>query len=190
MDEAIKINSGAVSSLADSDLVLAATSGGTYRPVSMANLLSQISKRLGVSRDKTLSLSGGEWIRFARVSGVSNSFCGILTLSHAWGSGKPCPLVCVINGASENAMSFNAEQITKGSFYTPAADNQGLSYTAIRFVIEDGIAYVEARFKGNEAKTTRVMYSLCGQINLELLDATISTASAANVLKEIDLSGG
>lgn len=188
MDEAIKINSGAVSSLADSDLVLAATSGGTFQPISVSNFCKGIRQNIGIARLKNLDLTGGEWIRIARLSSSLASFCGILTLSHTWTSGKPCPLLCFVNGASKK--EFNVEQLTKGSYYRPKEDNQGLSFTAVRMVEVNNTVYIEVRFKGNGAVTANVVCSLSGQINLELIDATISTASAANVLKEIDLSGG
>ena len=48
MSEAKAINTAAVSALADTDLVLASTSGGSFRTVSMANLLAQIRDSIKV----------------------------------------------------------------------------------------------------------------------------------------------
>ncbi len=186
------VTQGVVNTISDQDLVMVAGSGG-WSPIKFADLMKAVKSGIDFSKSTAITLTGGEWVRVAKAN--VSSFSAILSVSHSWSSGRPTPLVAVINGSSTNADGYNACQITNGSYYNvdpnpPASFNPGLSFTALRFVKEGNVYFVEVKFKPN-AKTTSLHTSLAGQIGaIALVDATVSTADAANILKTIDFSGG
>lgn len=189
----MKINSGAVlSSLPDDAHVLAVDSGGGLRRLTPSGLRADIRADLGVSRIASLTLSGEEWVRVARTDYPNSTFCGILTVLHSWNAGKPVPLVCILSGSASNASGIGACRITSGAFFAPSsANNQGLSFLKARFVKEDDALYIEVQFKPG-SNTPTLYYSLCGQINMSLVTASVSTVAdtSAKVLKTIDLCSG
>lgn len=184
MSETKDITQGVVASVGDSDLVLVTTSGGGLKPVSFANLMKAAQKSLSLARTTALRLEGGEWVRVAKCF-FNATFCGILSVSHSWSSGKPVPLFCAINGSANNADGFNAEMLVSGGFFAPSASNQSMSFRAVRFVKEGTTMYVEIKFKDG-ASTNNVYTSLGSCFNLDLVDASISAALDSNVLKTID----
>ena len=191
MEESMKINSGAVlSSLPDDAHVLAVDSGGGLRRLTPSGLRAEIKSVMGVSVRKQASLAGGEWVRVARADSQA-TFCAILTVTHVWKRGKPVPLVCFINGSSGKEEAINACLLSNGPFFAASVGNGnlGASFTDIRFVSEDTGIYIEVKFCAN-SEADALIYSLCGQINVELTDATVSTATVDKVLKTIDLRSG
>ena len=191
MSETKKINECAsLSALPSDGTVVMADTGGAVRRLPVSALKSGIRADLGVSRTSNITVDGGQWVRVAKNTYHDLSFCGVLTLTHSWNSGKPVPLVCVVNGASGRADAMGACRLTSGTFYGHnAANNTGASFLKVRFVDEADAIYVEAQFKpGSNAPT--IAASLCGQINMSLTEAAVSTATADKVIKTIDLSGG
>lgn len=187
----MKINSGAVlSSLPNDAHVLAVDSGGGLRRLTPSGLRAEIKSVMGVSVRKQASLAGGEWVRVARADSQA-TFCAILTVTHVWKRGKPVPLVCFINGSSGKEEAINACLLSNGPFFAASVGNGnlGVSFTDIRFVSEDTGIYIEVKFCAN-SEADALIYSLCGQINVELTDATVSTATVDKVLKTIDLRSG
>lgn len=187
----MKINSGAVlSSLPNDAHVLAVDSGGGLRRLTPSGLRAEIKSVMGVSVRKQASLAGGEWVRVARADSQA-TFCAILTVTHVWKRGKPVPLVCFINGSSGKEEAINACLLSNGPFFAASVGNGnlGASFTDIRFVSEDTGIYIEVKFCAN-SEADALIYSLCGQINVELTDATVSTATVDKVLKTIDLRSG
>lgn len=187
----MKINSGAVlSSLPNDAHVLAVDSGGGLRRLTPSGLRAEIKSVMGVSVRKQASLAGGEWVRVARADSQA-TFCAILTVTHVWKRGKPVPLVCFINGSSGKEEAINACLLSNGPFFAASVGNGnlGASFTDIRFVSEDTGIYIEVKFSAN-SEADALIYSLCGQINVELTDATVSTATVDKVLKTIDLRSG
>lgn len=184
-----KINEGAVTALSGTDLVMACDSGGSYRPISLTSLMKAVRAEMDVSKASPITLSGGEWVRVAKTDGT---FSAILSITHSWNSGKPVPLVCLVNGSnSADSAAYYAERLTKSSFYAPSdSSNQQLSFTALRYVREGSDVFVEVRFKPN-SNPGNVYTSLAGQIGtIRLIPVTVSNASASNVLKTIEFTGG
>lgn len=187
-----KAGQGAVSSIADGDLVMCSVNG-VYHPISLTNLMKAIKSRLDIARSTAITLNGDEWVRIAKSN--SGGFSAILTVSHSWSSGRPTPLVCFVNGSAYNADSYYAEQITTADFYKeeknpPSTSNAGLSFTSLRFVKENNDIFVEVKFKPN-ARISTLFCSLAGQTGaISFVTATVSTADNANVLKTIEFSGG
>ena len=187
----MKINSGAVlSSLPNDAHVLAVDSGGGLRRLTPSGLRAEIKSVMGVSVRKQASLAGGEWVRVARADSQA-TFCAILTVTHVWKRGKPVPLVCFINGSSGKEEAINACLLSNGPFFAASVGNGnlGASFTDIRFVSEDTGIYIEVKLCAN-SEADALIYALCGQINVELTDATVSTATVDKVLKTIDLRSG
>lgn len=191
MEESMKINSGAVlSSLPNDAHVLAVDSGDGLRRLPVSTLKSGIRADLGVSMSRNITVAGEQWVRVAKNTHHDLPFCGVLTLTHSWESGRPVPLVCVVNGASGKAAAMGACRLTSGTFYGHnAANNTGASFLKVRFVDEADAIYVEAQFKPGSSAPT-IASSLCGQINMSLTEATVSMATADKVLKTIDLRSG
>lgn len=188
MTESKQLNQGAVSTLADADLVMTCDPGGTYRPVSLSNLKYVLLEKLNLSRRTAIDLKGSEWIRVAR--GTEAICSGILSVSHSWNAGRPVPLVCSLSASTSYESACHAEQLTKGSFYKPSSsDNQGLSFTAIRFVKENDTIFVEVRLKAG-CLTGAVSCSIAAGLSIDLLPASVSTAQNSNVFKTIEFSGG
>lgn len=189
MSEARKINEGVVSSLADTDLIFAVDPGGTTpKPISLANLAKAVRSRINLSKTSQVSLSGGEWVRVARFTASVSA--GILSVVQTWNAGRPVALVCAFNAAHANADGVFAERLTSEGFFAPGQDvNTGLSFTAVRFVKENNVAYMEVRFKTGSS-TSNIVCSLGAASNVELLEAEVSNAAASDVLKTIDFSGG
>ncbi len=187
-----EVTQGVVTSIQDDALVMVAN-GSQWSPISFSNLMKAVRSRIDLSKSTAITVDSAEWLRVAKAN--TSSFSAILSVSHGWTSGRPTPLLVFINGSASNADGFNACQITEGSYYDvnpnpPASSNPGLSFTALRFVKEGNDIFVEVKFKPN-AKTTSLHTSLAGQIGaIALVDATVSTADAANILKTIDFSGG
>lgn len=186
-----KAHEGAVSSILDSDLVMVSASNGGLKPISFSNLMNAIVGGINTNRITNLIVENSEWIRVAKAGYLT--FGGILTICHEWNTGRAVPLVVFVNGSALNPDGFNACQMTTGSFYNYmnlSPTNSSLSFMALRFVKEGNDVFVEVKFKPN-AKTKAIYVSLAGKMgNITLLDATISTASASNVLKTIEFSGG
>lgn len=192
MPETKDISSGVVTSISDTDLVLC-RANGSFHPISFANLAKMIRSKFDIANSTLIALNGGEWVRVAKAT--TNAFSAILTVTHGWTAGRTTPLVCFINGCTSNVDGFYANQLTTADYYKvvtnpPASSNPGLSFTALRFVIENSEIFVEVKFKPN-ARVTSLSYSLAGQTGaISLVTATVSTADNANVLKTIEFSGG
>lgn len=188
MSDTKPANQGAVTSIGDTDLVMCVVNG-SYHPISFANFMKAVKTALNQSLNTSISLTGGEWVRVAQTRAAGSTFFGILSVSHGWSSGAPCPLVCVINGSAANKDGFCADQLTSGTFYAPKTNNQGLSFTAVRFVKESDAIYIEVKFKAN-SKTGNILSTLFGNSDISLVQASVSTASSDNVMKTIEFSGG
>lgn len=183
MSETKEITSGMVTSITDADLVMCAVNG-VYHPISFSSLVKLLRSRLYLSKKTALTITGGGWVRIAKRT--ESSFCAVLTVTHSWSSGQPVPLVCVVNGSADNAVAYNAELMVSGAFYAPSAtSNQAMSFTKLRFVKEGSDVYVEVLFKDNSL-TPSILVSIGDGVGLELIDATISSATASDVLKTID----
>lgn len=179
MSESKQINQGAVSTLADTDLVMACDSGGTFRPISIGNLKSLINRALGLTKSTEIEVSQGDWVRIARGPIYSSAFAGILFVSHRYDAFMPRGVMISLSGCGTVPNAFNAVNLIPFDVAS--------SVSAVRIVQDGTVPYIEVKFN---AGTSRIDMSLCGAFNLTLEPASISNASEANVLKQIALSGG
>lgn len=173
MSESKQINQGAVSTLADTDLVMACDSGGTFRPISIGNFIANVKEKDNIFRSTAHSFYKNEWIRIAK---CLYNFVGIIMATHVYNTGTPDPIVICVGGYDSSSNFIKHKVLMEGS-----------SFSAVRFVRENDVTYLEIRL--NVESTSSVTVSALGY-RITLLNATVSNASEANVLKQIALSGG
>ena len=177
MSDSLDLNTiGAISSMADTDKVTVMTSAGA-KSITFANLrdaLSHVKTSIGANPN--------DWVRIAKVTPPTNPFAGIITVHHHWASGVPIPLVCFVSGSGGNNKVFQAERMTRDSYFL----NNQSSFTKLRFVQENNEVYIEVQFR-NTGTSGTLHTSLSSAVNLTLIQASISTASETDIIKTVDL---
>ncbi len=175
--ETKKVNEGVVSSISDTDLVMVAGPNGGLKPISAKDFINSINHMDNRYCHTAIDISSQEWVRIAKAEA---SFMGIIGLTHNYNQISPKPVFVTVGGYPE---------MTYAGFLVSVLNN-GTSFDAIRFVQGEGsgTSYIEVRFRSSKSK--QVIVTLSNGYGITLLDATISTASASNVLKTIEFSGG
>ncbi|MDE6009840.1 MAG: hypothetical protein K2F87_00140 [Muribaculaceae bacterium] len=162
-------------------------SGGQLRPVTVATLAAELRQSMQLSRTSSIKLTGGEWVRVARMTGTASC---IMMVTHYWDTGRSVPLICAVNGSRTLEGACHAEVLTHSPWYAVnTASNMGASFTAMRFINEDGKGYIEVRFKEG-SRTMSINVSTVAPVNIVLIDATVSTAAASSVLNTVQFLGG
>lgn len=187
MSDIKNIKDGAVTSIGDADLVMCSV-GGSYHPISYGNLIKALRSDLNMYHPTIISAKAGDWVRVAAMASVNVSFYATLTVFHSWSSGKPMPVSCIIAGASNSTALFVNSLMSES---VSEASNNGISFTALRFVKDDdNRMYVELQVSSYKSKIDAVYASLSGYRDITLIDASVSTVSDDKVLKTFSLLRG
>lgn len=170
------ISQGAVSAISDTDLVMVTASGGGYKPISSKNFIKSLIYIANTQLNSTLPAQAktNDWIRIVK---VADSFFGFVSLLGDYaGSNVPHAAFFVFNGYCA----------TWGQQQAYCINKDACDVSAVRFVKEDANYFLEVKFNRDKANAFNI--NLSHSSNASLIPATISNASASDILKTIDFS--
>ncbi len=166
-----KTNTGAVSTIGDSDLVMMVGPNGSYHPISFANLMSALQKSMNLRRSTIGNFYTGNWIRIAELgTGAS----GILSITHTWRLGRPKGIVIALADIGTDVYDISV-----------LSTSSNVSFSNLRIVKESDVNYLEVQFA--LAETGTIIVSLACGLEVNLIPATIITGSPTTILKSVNL---
>lgn len=170
MSESKLITQNQATTIGDTDLVMVSGASGGLKPISASNFQSSM-QNIGNQYKKTvINYANGDWIRIARCKG---EYTGIVCITHGWNEVPPSPILFYIGG--------------QGSISSARCFTENCAFSALRIVSGGSEGnYMEVKFANIGAQN--IIVTVSNNCNITLLDATISNASASNVLKTIDFS--
>ena len=162
MSDTVKANQGAVSSLADTDLVMCCVNGA-YHPI-MVSHLTDVLKYVGDAFRVTelpAVVTAGSWIRIAR--SIGNQFSGIISVDTNYkGNTPPHAAFIALGGYNASWGDLWAEHVNTKSMIS-----------AVRFIKDGTTCYIEVKFNSDKADVFYV--TLGNSRSIALIPASVST---------------